>query len=131
MFVDRTYDGCRMAGVPRNGRGDIISLTIGGNDLLWNRERYLHDGLDDFAREHLAMLKSVRYANPESIFIIGDIYAPATPLSREEHFGLAHANAAIRKNCRSARMLSPIHDTFQGHEADFLCFSIEPTLEEI
>ena len=37
---DRTFDGCQMVGVPRNGRGDLITLTIGGNDLLWNRETY-------------------------------------------------------------------------------------------
>lgn len=129
-FVDRTYDGCRMAGVPRDGRGNIITLTIGGNDLLWNRERYLRDGLSCFAREHLVLLRAIRDANQESIFVVGDVYAPAMKLSREERLGLAQANAAIRKNCGIARAtLAPIHDTFQGHEADFLCFAIEPTLK--
>ena len=37
---DRTFDGCLMAEVPQNGRGDLITLTIGGNDLLCNREKY-------------------------------------------------------------------------------------------
>lgn len=36
---DRVFDGSLMEGVPRDGIGDVITLTIGGNDLLWNKER--------------------------------------------------------------------------------------------
>ena len=31
---DRSADMCRMRYVPTDGQGDVITLTIGGNDLL-------------------------------------------------------------------------------------------------
>lgn len=31
---DRSFDGCRIEGVPTDGRGDLIALTVGGNDLM-------------------------------------------------------------------------------------------------
>jgi hypothetical protein len=128
-LVDETYDGCRMGGVPRGKRGDLITLTVGGNDLLWNREKYLRHGLEDFAQGHLALLQAIRKVNPEALFIVGDVYAPAMPLSREEQAGLALANAAIRRNCQCVRaILAPIHATFLGHETEYLCLAIEPTL---
>jgi lysophospholipase L1-like esterase len=126
---DRTFDGCQMAGVPRNGRGDLITLTIGGNDLLWNREYYLREGIGDFQREHAQLLAEIRRANPRALFIVGDIYEPAVPLSDAERRGLDAANAAIRQNCHQVHgVLAPIHDTFQNRSQDFLCLAIEPTL---
>lgn len=126
---DRTFDGCIMAGVPRNGHGDLITLTIGGNDLLWNRERYLREGIDDFQREHAELLAAIRQANPDATLIVGDVYEPAMPLSDVERRGLSTANAAIHKNCEQVQAaVAPIHDTFQGHSHSFLCLGIEPTL---
>jgi lysophospholipase L1-like esterase len=126
---DRTLDGCNMATVPLNGRGDLITLTIGGNDLVWNREKYLRDGIGDFQREHAALLTSIRRENPRALFIVGDIYEPATPLTSEERRGLADANTAIHKNCRKVQALvAPIHDAFQGRSQSYLCLAIEPTL---
>jgi hypothetical protein len=128
-FADRTCDGCRMADVPRDGRGDVVTLTIGGNDLLYYRDRYLREGLDEFAHEHLSLLTEVRSANRTALFIVGDIYAPAFPLTLAEQTGLAEANLAIRRNCEVAgAVLAPIHDTFGGHESAYLCLGIEPTL---
>src|SRR5262245_33306301 len=126
---DRTLDGCEMAGVPRDACGDLITLTIGGNDLIVNKDEYLSVGLARFANQHLELLSQLRDHNPESIIIVGDVYAPAGSLTPAEKLGLAAANAAIHENCKRIRAtLAPIHDTFRGHEADYLCMGIEPTL---
>src|SRR5262245_11180809 len=53
---DRTVDGCQMADVPRDGRGELVTLTIGGNDLLWRREQILREGLGEFTAEHAELL---------------------------------------------------------------------------
>jgi lysophospholipase L1-like esterase len=126
---DRTTDGCRMPHVPTDGRGDLVTLTIGGNDLLSNRETYLTRGLDSFGEEHLGLLEAIRRANPQAIFIVGNVYAPQEPLTIVEQNALAEANAMIAENCRHTDAeLADIHAAFLGHEADFLCLSIEPTL---
>lgn len=126
---DRTFDGCEMAGVPRDGRGNLITLTIGGNDLIVNKDEYLNLGLARFTDEHLELLSQLRQLNPDSMIIVGDVYTPAGTLTPAEKQGLATANAAIRENCdRIHGAFAPIHDTFQGHEADYLCMGIEPTL---
>jgi lysophospholipase L1-like esterase len=126
---DRTFDGCQMAGVPREGRGDLITLTVGGNDLLWNRESYLREGIDAFRREHADLLAAIRRVNPDALLIVGDIYEPAAPLSDAERRGLAAANAAIHWNCQEVQAVAiPIHDTFVGRSQSFLCLGIEPTL---
>lgn len=125
---DLTVDGCVMSGVPRSGQGDLITLTIGGNDLLWNTEQYLREGLGEFAAEHLSLLQSLRAANPESLLIVGDIYAPDAPLSELESAALGQANAMIRANCQAVgATLAEIHATFRGREPDYLCLAIEPT----
>ena len=127
---DRTYDGCQMAGVTTNGRGDLITLTIGGNDLLWNREVYVAEGIADFVREHLDLLEAIRTANPESTLIVGDIYEPEGGLSRAEYDGLAEANAAIAENCHTVgARLAPIHEAFLGNQSEYLCLGIEPTFK--
>lgn len=126
---DRTRDGCTMPGVLTDGTGDVITLTIGGNDLLARREHYLKHGVDEFAAEHRRLLRTVRHHNSESLLIVGDIYAPAQPLSAEEQEGLRQANAAIHASCAEfGAQLAPIHDTFRGHEEEYLCLVIEPTL---
>ena len=45
VLDDRTFDGCVMEGVPTKAKGNLITLTVGGNDLLWNREEYMSEGL--------------------------------------------------------------------------------------
>jgi lysophospholipase L1-like esterase len=126
---DRTYDGCRMVGVPLDGQGDLITLTIGGNDLLFNAEKYLREGLAQFAAKHAELLAHVRAGNPEAVVIVGDIYAPAVPLGATGSARLAEANAIIAENCeRFAAELAPIHAAFRDREATHLCLGIEPTL---
>lgn len=126
---DRTRDGCCMSGVPRDARGDVITLTIGGNDLLVGRDRYLREGLDSFAAEHLGLLREIRRRNPDAIFIVGDVYHPAHPLSQREVAALATANDIIQDNIAAVgARLAPIHETFRGRQAEYLCLGIEPTL---
>ncbi len=130
ILDDRTFDGCRIEGVPRGGRGDIITLTIGGNDLMWDRDKYLREGLAEFAAAHRKLLMGVRQANPDAIFIVGDIYAPAAPLSPAEAQGLATANAAIHENCGDVgAIVARINEAFRDREDSFLCLRIEPTFE--
>jgi lysophospholipase L1-like esterase len=126
---DRTSDGCRIQHVPVDGRGDVITLTIGGNDLLWNREEYLARGLTGFTREHIRLLESLRRANPQALMIVGDVYRPHATLTPRESDALSAANRAIAANClRVGARLARVHDAFRGHEEEFLCFQIEPTL---
>ena len=126
---DRTSDGCRMQHVATDATGDLITLTIGGNDLLWNREEYLARGLDGFAARHWELLTAIRKANQAALLIVGDIYRPDAKLTERESESLDAANRVIRSNClRVGAQLAPIHRTFRGHEQDYLCFQIEPTL---
>ena len=89
----------------------------------------LRDGIGAFQREHAQLLAEIRRANPCAIFIVGDIYEPAVPLSDAERRGLVAANSAIHQNCQQVHaVVAPIHDMFQGRSQDFLCLAIEPTL---
>jgi len=127
---DRTLDNCRIPDVPFDGRGDAITLTIGGNDLLLNREKYLAEGLAEFAAAHLDLLTAIRRGNPDAVFIVGDVYAPAMPLSPVETEALAQANDIIHKNCTAVgAQVARIYDAFRGHEEEYLCLVIEPTLQ--
>jgi hypothetical protein len=129
LLDDRTFDGCQMAGVPRNGCGELITLTIGGNDLLLNREKYLRQGIGVFQREHASLLAAIRRANPDSTLLVGDIYEPTLPLSDDELLGLVAANAAIHENCDQVHAITvPIHDTFQDHSGTYLCLGMEPSI---
>lgn len=129
MLDDRTRDGCRMAGVPVDARGDLITLTIGGNDLLFERDRYLSEGLAGFARQHAELLDRIRTANPTAALIVCDVYTPAAPLNSLELEALALANALIRQNVAQAgAFFAPINATFRGREDELLCLGIEPTL---
>jgi hypothetical protein len=127
---DRTYDGCQMSGVPTERHGDLITITIGGNDLLISRDQHLADNLLSFAAEHLQLLTAIREVNPGALLIVGDIYGPQGILSDVDRQGLDTANAVIRANCdKVGAQLAAIHNTFRGHEATFLCQGIEPTLQ--
>ncbi len=127
---DRTSDGCRIPDVPRDGIGDVITLTVGGNDLLRNKEFYLTEGLGSFAVEHFELLTSIRKVNPNALVMVGDVYHPDTKLIETEAEALSNANEIIQENCeRVGVYLVPIHDTFRGNESTFLCLQIEPTFD--
>ena len=42
---DQSCDGCVIAGVPRDRTADLITLTIGGNNLLVQQGKWLSEGL--------------------------------------------------------------------------------------
>ncbi len=129
LLDDRSADMCRMRNVPTDAQGRIITLTIGGNDLLADADTYLNEGLARFASEHLNLLRAIRATNPDAILLVGNVYAPQTPLSGELTGALDEANGAIAANVRSVNArLADIHRTFRGHEAEYLCFDIEPSL---
>ena len=66
--------------------------------------------------------------NPDAVLIVGDVYGPQGTLSDVDRQGLDTANAIIRVNCdKVGARLAPIHGTFRGHEAMYLCQGIEPT----
>ncbi|MCC9606319.1 SGNH/GDSL hydrolase family protein [Blastopirellula sp. JC732] len=128
-LIDRTEDGGRMEDVPLDLHGDVITLTIGGNDLLWNQELYLREGIQSFLREHEHLLRKLRGANPDALMIIGDIYHPDAELSPYEVELLEAVNRGIRANCLAiAAECAPIYETFRGHEKEYLCLQIEPNL---
>jgi lysophospholipase L1-like esterase len=127
---NRAADMCRMRYVPASAQGNLITLTIGGNDLLADQDLHLKQGLQGFADEHLDLLTRLRAANADAFLIIGNIYAPQTPLADQLAHALDEANAMIAANVRkvSAR-LADIRRAFYGHEQEYLCYDIEPSLE--
>lgn len=128
-LIDETYDGCVIDGVPVDRQGELITLTIGGNDLLLRQEHYLTGGMPDFQRDHLRLLEAIRAANPAATFIVGNIYGPQTPLPAAQQAGLDAANEMIAKNVAAVGAeLADIFSTFFGHEQEYLCFEIEPNL---
>ncbi len=127
---DRTADMCRMRYVPADAQGDLITMTIGGNDLLADQQQYIAEGLANFSAEHLALLQAIRRTNPDSPFIVGNIYAPQTPLTEDLVRALDTANHAIAANVRSVGAhLADIRETFRGNEQEYLCYDIEPSLK--
>lgn len=128
-LIDESFDGCTMKGVPVEHAGDLITLTVGGNDLLLNQDHYLAGGIDDFRAEHRQLLEAIRQRNPNAVFIVGNIYAPQSPLSPEQTAGLLAANDIIAENVEAVgATLADIHTAFHGHEDEYLCFDIEPAL---
>jgi hypothetical protein len=129
VFDDQAADMCRMRYVPIR-RGDLITLTIGGNDLLAEKSFYLKNGLGNFAEEHLRLLNNLRAHNPAAIFIVGNIYASQTPLPQELVRALDEANAMIAANVEKVGgHLADIRRAFRGREREYLCYDIEPSLK--
>lgn len=128
-LIDWSRDGCRMKEVPTAHRGDLITLTVGGNDLLGNFTRAMSDGLDEFAAQHLRLLRALRDTNPNSSILIGNIYQPDSAVLRQYEHLLEEANARIQKNVNFiAATLVDIHAAFLGREAELLTLEIEPNL---
>ena len=125
---DRSSDMNRMRYVPTDAHGDVITVTIGGNDLIADLQRYLDEGPESFAQEHLALLQSIRQTNPGAIFIVGNVYAPQSPLPELMLRSLDAANDAIADNIQAAgALLADIRGSFQGNEREYLCYDIEPS----
>ncbi|MEQ8275124.1 MAG: GDSL-type esterase/lipase family protein [Deltaproteobacteria bacterium] len=126
---DRTEDGQVMEGVPRGVTGELITLTIGGNNLLLEQSKILERGLASFARRHLAVLKRIRDDNPDAIFVVGNVYAPDAPLGKHLRVKLREANAVIAENVAEVgARLADIEGAFEGRESELLTQVIEPNL---
>jgi lysophospholipase L1-like esterase len=111
-------------------KGDLITLTIGGNDLLADQNRYLSEGLGSFDEEHRRLLSALRESNPNSLVIVGNIYAPQFELPGSLMAKLDEANDIIAENVKRVdARLADIRGTFRGHEDVYLCYEIEPSLQ--
>ena len=104
ILDDKAADMCRMHYVPIE-KGDLITLTIGGNDLLAEHDFYLKDGLSSFAEEHLTLLSNLRSNNPTAVLVVGNIYASQTPLPEELTRTLGEANAIITRNIEKSERI--------------------------
>jgi lysophospholipase L1-like esterase len=119
-----------MPDVPASATGSLITLTIGGNDLLAGQDKFEAEGLSSFAAEHLNLLKRIRAANPDAFLMVGNIYAPQTRLPDHLAKALDEANSIIAANVKAVgARLADIHDAFLGHEQEYLCLEIEPNLK--
>jgi hypothetical protein len=126
---DQSCDGCVIAGVPRDGTGDLITLTIGGNNLLVQQGKWLSEGLADFATAHYDLLSAIRKQNPDAVFIVGTIYAPEYGLDPRQEVLLDEANEIIRRNIEEVgARLADIRERFRGHEQELVHRLIEPNL---
>jgi lysophospholipase L1-like esterase len=129
-LIDKAADMCRMRYVPTAETGDIITLTIGGNDLIADLETYLKHGLQSFADEHLSLLTTLRRNNPTATMIVGNVYCSQSPLPEPMLQKLDEANAIIAANVEKAGAhLADIRQAFRGLESEYLCFDIEPSLK--
>jgi lysophospholipase L1-like esterase len=129
-LVDKTADGCCVCHVPASAAGDLITLTIGGNDLLSEQDAYLRDGLQAFAGNHLGLLTRLREANRDAFLIVGNIYAPQTPLPDRLMRAFDEANSIIAANVdKIGAHLADIRQAFRGHEREYMCYEIEPSLK--
>jgi len=76
------------------------------------------------------VLQAIRRANPAARLIVGNVYAPQTPLSDDLVQALDDANNAIAANARSVdARLANIRGSFRGHEQEYLCYDIEPSMK--
>jgi lysophospholipase L1-like esterase len=144
-LVDRTFDGCTIPLVPLDGLGNLITLTIGGNDLLsemgWVLQSdlsairpaditLLEDNIRRIAERHSDLVRAIRTKNPEATFVVGNVYAPQFPLPPMLAQLLDGMNARIAENVRSVNArLADIRAAFRGNEDRLLCMDIEPNHE--
>ncbi|MEI8376223.1 MAG: SGNH/GDSL hydrolase family protein [Planctomycetota bacterium] len=134
MLDDRTYDGCVMSGVRPDLNGhwpaDLITMTIGGNDLLQHMDRDPAEFIPVFAREYAHLTSSIRRIHPQATVIVGNIYRPSwEDLPKHLEVALGECNRVIGQWVRQRGFhLADIHGAFLGHEAEYLCHDIEPTL---
>jgi hypothetical protein len=126
---NQTEDGCTIEAVPRDRTGNVVTLTIGGNNLLVFQRKWLSEGLGDFARAHLELLSDVRKRNPDSVFIVGNVYSPQYGLDIQREALLDEANWIIRRNAEEVgARLADIRERFRGHERELVHRLIEPNL---
>jgi lysophospholipase L1-like esterase len=128
-LLDRSADGCTIDGVPRRETGHVLTLTIGGNDALQRFDEIVASGVGSLVEDHRQLLSDLRLANPDACLIVGNVYRPQVPLPAVALERLRELNEGIAANIASVDgFLADIHAAFLGHEDDYLCLNIEPTL---
>lgn len=140
--VDRCFDGCLIQEVdvtpPPGVPPTVVTLTIGGNDLLGHLERFLETGnvteldaevINAFAAEHRALLQALRAALPTARLVIANIYRPDLPLPPEVIRALDDVNEHIARHVAEVGgALADVHAALAGREAHALTQQIEPNL---
>lgn len=132
LLEDRTADGARIGDVDFQGLADLITITIGGNDLLQNMDRKPAEFIPRFDRAYSRLASDIRQAHPRATVIVGNIYKPNSDmfLTAALQDSLNEANRIIGLWAASHGFrLANIHAAFRGHEQEYLCLSIEPTLK--
>ena len=131
---DRTCDGCRIEGVARLlplPPADLITMTIGGNDLIQNMYRDPEESLPEFARGYNALLDQIAECTAGAIVVSGTVYHPQAdfPVETGLDRALDRANQIIAEAIAAHGFrLADIYGAFRGHEQEYLCLGIEPTL---
>ena len=126
-LTDKTRDGATINSVPRNLEGDLITLTISGNDALLLGDYANKYRIDKIIEEHRDLLQDIRNKNPNSCFIIGNVYHPNIHLSKLYLSLLNDLNEGIEKNVKSVNgRLANIYRGFKGKENKLLILEIEP-----
>ena len=130
---DRTFDGCTISGVPRTSpllNVALVSMTIGGNDLVQNMDRDLQEYIPEFERSYRDLLGGIRNRHPQAVVIVGNIYHPQADLPPHLDAALQKVNLFIAATVQQHGFrLADIYGAFRGHEQEYLCLGIEPTLK--
>lgn len=74
---DRTLDGCKIEGVARLlplPPADLITMTIGGNDLIQNMHRDPQEAIPEFVRGYNALLDGIAKCTHGAIVVAGNVY---------------------------------------------------------
>ena len=127
---DRTTDGFRMADIDFQGPpADLITMTVGGNDLLQNMDRNPTEFIPCFSEAYCRLAAGIRRAHPQASVIVGNIYQPQG-LAAGLQAALDECNRVIGRWAKVYEFrLADIHRAFRGHEREYLCLLIEPTLK--
>jgi lysophospholipase L1-like esterase len=129
---DRTLDGQVIAGVDfrrsPHGPADLITITIGGNDLLQNMRRPPADFIPEFTAGYQRLMTGLRQAHAGARIVVGNIYHPQGELPPELAEGLELVNEFIgSESLVHDFRLADIHAAFLGHEDEYLTLGIEPS----
>lgn len=131
---DRTCDGCTIEGVARLlplPPADLVTMTVGGNDLVQNMYRDPEEAMPKFARGYNALLDLIAECTAGAVVVAGNIYHPQAefPVETGLDQALDRANRIIADAIAAHGFrLADIHGAFRGHEDEYLCLGIEPTL---
>jgi lysophospholipase L1-like esterase len=129
QLIDHTVDGCTISYVRTDIQAELITLTIGGNDAIARYHEMMAGDLTALLSDHLHLLQQLRATNPDACLIVGNVYAPQTPLPPPLEATLDRLNAGLAENIRAVGGEPvDIRGAFRGHEATFMCNDIEPSL---